>query len=208
MLCFWTAMNSKNIQAGHNPIFVNMHVCLENLIEQAKQNEFKLSVHFFAETKNDYEELDKKTWHYQKKFGFKVNPRINHEFWNVEADAFKHAFGSANMYLKYGEILNTCACIINEWQVNKNPQREWNMDSWNDNQGHKIAKEVLKEYGSKFHKMPASKRDDIVAVKVMERMRNGQLIVTPDDERRFSGFYENASRRIKLILEGRMAEKY
>jgi len=201
-------MSSKNVLAGHSPMLVKMHEYLEDIILQTEQNEFKLSVYFFSETKKDYEELDKKTWHYQKKFGFKVNPRVSHEFWNVEADAFKHAFGSANMYFKYGEILNTFACIINEWQIDKNPQREWNMDSWNDNQGHQIAKEILKEYGIKFNKMSTSKREDIVAVKVMDRMHNGQLIVTPTDERRFSGFYENASRRIKLILEGRMAEKY
>lgn len=36
------------------------------------------------------DEMVRKTWHYQKKFGFETNPRKGHEFWNVEADAFKH----------------------------------------------------------------------------------------------------------------------
>lgn len=48
------------------------------------------------------DELVQKTGRYQKKFGFETNPRQGHEFWNVEADAFKHAFGSAEMYIKYG----------------------------------------------------------------------------------------------------------
>jgi len=32
------------------------------------------------------------TWKYQKKFRFETSPRAGHEFWNNEADAFKHAF--------------------------------------------------------------------------------------------------------------------
>jgi hypothetical protein len=50
------------------------------------------------------------------------------------------------MYFKYGEIINTSACIVNEWQICKNPQREWNMDAWNDNQGYEIAKEIEEEF--------------------------------------------------------------
>ncbi len=111
------------------------------------------------------------------------------------------------MYFKYGEIRNTSACIVNEWQICKNPQREWNMDAWNDNQGYEIAKEILKEYGAEFQKMPEQKRDDIVAVKVMERMRSGKLIVRPQDKRNFNGFWENSIQRIKLWVEGRKKEQ-
>ena len=189
------------------PILDTVYNKIEKFIDNTKNQKSRFSVFFFNETKKDYIELDKKTWYYQRKFGFEVNPRKGHEFWNVEADAFKHAFGSANMYFKYGEIINTSACIVNEWQICKNPQREWNMDAWNDNQGYEIAKEILKEYGAEFQKMPEQKRDDIVAVKVMERMRSGKLVVRPQDKRNFNGFWENSIQRIKLWVEGRKKEQ-
>ena len=180
---------------------------IEKFIDDTKNTGSKFNVFFFKETKRDYIELDKKTWFYQKKFGFEVNPRKGHEFWNVEADAFKHAFGSANMYFKYGENISAGACIVNEWQINNNPQREWNMDAWNDSQGYEIAKEILKEYGAKYKRMPEEKRDDIVAVKVMERMQSGQLIIHPEDKRNFDGFWENSVQRVKLWVEGRKKEQ-
>ena len=49
------------------------------------------------------DELVQKTGYYQKKFGFETSPRQGHEFWNNEADAFKHAFIGADMYFKYGD---------------------------------------------------------------------------------------------------------
>lgn len=58
----------------------------------------------FKEMKNNQQkqedfknEMIRKTWEYQKKFGFETSPRQGHEFWNNEADAFKHVFG-------YGEL--------------------------------------------------------------------------------------------------------
>lgn len=45
------------------------------------------------ETQNNFnDEMVRKTWLYQKKYGFEINPREKHEFWNVEADAIKKLF--------------------------------------------------------------------------------------------------------------------
>ena len=64
------------------------------------------------QAKKDYnDELVRKTWEYQKQYGFETNSRQGHEFWNVEADAFKHAFMSADLYSKYGNVGSTYAGI-------------------------------------------------------------------------------------------------
>ncbi len=56
------------------------------------------------QAQTDYNnEIVNKTWHYQKKFGFETSTRQGHEFWNNEADAFKHTFLSADLYFKYGD---------------------------------------------------------------------------------------------------------
>lgn len=147
------------------------------------------------------DKLVQKTGYYQKKFGFETNPRKGHEFWNVEADAFKHTFGSAEMYIKYGAGWSTLFDIGHEYQTPHNPQGEWNMDSWNNHQGREIAREIQKEYGDNFMKLSQQQRDDIIASKVMDRMRNGQLITNPNDKRKYTGVTENFVNGIKRIQE-------
>ena len=147
------------------------------------------------------DKLVQKTGYYQKKFGFETNPRKGHEFWNVEADAFKHTFGSAEMYIKYGAGWSTLFDIGHEYQTPHNPQGEWNMDSWNNHQGREIAREIQKEYGDNFMKLSQQQRDDIIASKVMDRMRNRQLITNPNDKRKYTGVTENFVNGIKRIQE-------
>ena len=83
------------------------------------------------------DEMVRKTWIYQKKFGFETNPRKGHEFWNNEADAFKHAFGSADMYFNEGNWGSIVGGIFHENETANNPLGEWNMDSWNNAQAEK-----------------------------------------------------------------------
>lgn len=137
------------------------------------------------------EEMVRKTWEYQKKFGFETSPRQGHEFWNNEADAFKHAFGSADMALDMGQLGSIIGGIYHEKQTKNNPYGEWNMDSWNNNEGRKIAEEIKKEYGKNFAKLSDKEKDAIIAAKVMMKMRNGELIKHPSDNRKFKGFFEN-----------------
>ena len=73
--------------------------------------------------KKEYnDDIAQKTLKYQQKFGFETNPRKGHEFWNVEADAFKHAYGAADMYFKYGNLGSIWAGIDHESQTPNNPQ--------------------------------------------------------------------------------------
>ena len=147
------------------------------------------------------DEIVNKTLHYQKKFGFKTSPKKGHEFWNNEADAFKHAYSGADMYLKYGNSFSLGAGIYHEYQTPNNPPREWNMDSWNNHQGREIAREILKEYGNSFFSLPQQQQDDIKAVKVMDRMRNGYLITNPTDTRDYKGKIENYMKNHPEIIK-------
>ena len=142
-------------------------------------------------TKEYNDEIVNKTQYYQNKFGFQINKENKgHEFWNNEADAFKHTFMAADLYFKYGNQGSLWSGMYHEYQTPNNPQGEWNMDSWNNNQGREIAKEIQKEYGDKFMKLPQQQRDDIIATKVIARMRNGQLITNPNDKRVYKGKIE------------------
>ncbi len=169
---------------------------------------------FFNQTKNAYnflqnnnsrknynDDMVKKTWHYQKKYGFETSPRQGHEFWNNEADAFKHTFAGADAYFKYGSAISKIGGIYHELETPHNPQGEWNMDSWNNHQGREITREIQKEYGDDFMKLSQQQRDDIIASKVMDRMRNGQLITNPNDKRKYTGVTENFVNGIKRIQE-------
>lgn len=151
----------------------------------------------FKEMKNNQQkqenfknEMIRKTWEYQKKFGFETSPRQGHEFWNNEADAFKHVFGSAKMALDMGNWGSIIGDIHHELITPNNPKNEWNMDSWNNNEGRKIADEIKKEYGKDFAKLSDKEKDAIIATKVIMKMRNGELITHPSDKRKFEGFLE------------------
>lgn len=167
---------------------------IELAIDKQKQNEF-----------ND--EIAKKTNYYQQKFKFETNPRKGHEFWNVEADAFKHAYGAADMALNMGQIGSFLGGVYHEMQTPNNPPKEWNMDSWNNNQGRIIAKEIQKEYGKDFYKLPKQKQEDIIAVKVMIKMQNGELITHPEDSRKYNGWKEEKAQPI-LKKGTDLIEKY
>lgn len=67
---------------------------------------------------------------------------------------------------------------------------ENNMDNWNNQQGREIAKEIIYQYGP-LATIPSKKVNDIIAEKVMSRMRSGKLILNPDDKRKYSDYKNN-----------------
>ncbi len=142
------------------------------------------------------DEMVSKTWKYQKRFGFETNPKKGHEFWNVEADAFKHAFGSAIMYFRYGNLGSTLAGIYHESQTKNNPEGEWNMDSWNNEQGRKVAQEIVEEYGKDFYDKNPEKCENIMAAKIVSRMKSGELITHPKDKRKYRGPIETVYKKV------------
>lgn len=135
--------------------------------------------------------IDKKTMYYQRKYGFQINQNSKYRTWNNEGDAFKHTFGSADTALKEGSFVSWAKGIYHECQTPNNPESEKNMDNWNNNQGRLIAKEIKKEYKDKLKTMTEKEIDDIIAQKVMQRMRVGKLITSPSDKRKYTGFATN-----------------
>jgi len=145
-------------------------------------------INFARKIYND--EILRKTMEYQKKYGFELNPKQGHELWNVDGDAFKHAFMGADMALNLGQIPSLAIGIYHENETPNNPRGEWNMDSWNNSKGREIAKEIQKEYGKNFIKLSKKQQDDIIAEKIIQKMKDGQLITNPGDSRKFNGFFE------------------
>ena len=124
------------------------------------------------------------TTKYQKQYGFDIGTGA-HATWNNEADAFKHTYMQAQLALWAGKHAAKFAGDFHEWQGNKDMGQssgEENMDKWNNAQGREIAKEIILEYGAGAT-VPSRKINDIIARKVMERMRSGKLITTPNDTR-------------------------
>ena len=136
-----------------------------------------------------------KTKKYQKIYGFEIGTG-KHDTWNNEADAFKHTFMQADLALKYTLEISKYAGDTHENEGKKHgqPQGEENMDKWNNAQGREIAKEIASEINNtvllKIY-AHSGKLDDLIAKKVMERMRAGKLITNPLDKRKYTGFAAN-----------------
>ncbi len=133
------------------------------------------------------DEMFNKTMHYQKIYGFKANKENKtHATWNNEADAFKHAFMQAIGTLRYSKPAAQFMAWRHEQNGNqdyKQPKGEENMDTWNNKVGREIADEVRKIKGNFGGKLTEKQIEDIVAAKIMERMKRGDLITHPSDKR-------------------------
>lgn len=132
-------------------------------------------------------EIYAKTMKYQKKFGFEVGTRPDHKAWNNDADAFKHAFMQAVLSLRtndtFSHMLGTGHEI--EGELSNQPKGEKNMDLWNNLIGREIAKEVKQEIKGKENFFTKEQIEDMAAVKIMERMKQGDLITNPNDKRSY-----------------------
>ena len=78
-----------------------------------------------------------------------------------------------------------------EWEgdIKNQPQNEKNMDLWNNKIGREIFNEVKWELMGKRRKdYPPKRIEDIYAQKIVERMKNGDLITNPNDKRQFKDY--------------------
>ncbi len=129
------------------------------------------------------------TTKYQKKYGFDMGTG-EHATWNNEADAFKHAYMQAQLSLWTGKHISKALGDFHEFQGNKTmgqTKEEYNMDNWNNEQGREIAREIIQEYGV-LSIIPSQKLNDIIAEKVVKRMREGKLILSPNDSRKYENY--------------------
>ena len=141
-------------------------------------------------------EMFNQTIEYQKKYSFELGSRPGHETWNNEADAFKHTFMQAVGAMIFGNVIAYVGGRLHERNGNKylnQSKQEENMDLWNNYQGRQIAKELRKEYNAdSIQKLIENKRIyKIIAEKVIQKMRNGELITHPSDKRKYTGFAAN-----------------
>ena len=118
------------------------------------------------------------TKYYQKKYGFQMNPMKGHDTWNVEADGFKHTFGSAYLALKYNSFISDLAGIRHERKNPNNPKNEENMDLHNNKIGRQVALEIKSECKN-WNKLSQRELNDIIATKVWQKMNEGKVILTP-----------------------------
>lgn len=137
-------------------------------------------------------EMFNKTMHYQKQYGFEYNRNDKeHATWNNEADAFKHAFMQAVGSFRYGRGGSALGGWSHEVKGNvshKQPQGERNMDDWNNRVGRDIADEIKDMIKNTGAKLTDKQKEDIAAFKIMQRMRNGDLITHPNDKRKFEDY--------------------
>ena len=129
------------------------------------------------------DEIYAKTKKYQKKYGFEIGVG-EHDTWNNEADAFKHAFMQAVLAQRFTSLISLILGRLHEWEGDKTnqPKAEKNMDLWNNKVGREIFNEVKWELMGKRKKdFPPEKIEQLYAQKIFERLQNGDLIANPND---------------------------
>lgn len=100
---------------------------------------------------------------------------------NDAADAFRHAFASAKMTLRYGENAANVMGALHEYHGNfgSQPEKECGMDMWNNKVGREVAS-----------RLPTGATDEQIGKAVMDSMTRGDLIVSLSDTRTGQGLRE------------------
>lgn len=140
----------------------------------------------YNKNKNEFtKEMINDTLKYQKQYNFNIGK--NNEAWNNEADAFRHTYMQGILAKRYGMLLTKTVSDGHEWvgKLHHQDPRESNMDLWNNQQGIQIYNEILREYPN-FKSLPKNQQKDIIAQKVIQRMRAGKLITDINDTRRYN----------------------
>ena len=115
----------------------------------------------------------------------------------------------ADLALKYTIGLSKLAGDYHEFQgeLNHQPEGEKNMDLWNNKIGREIAKEIKKKYNpvGVIQLINSGQMDDIIAEKIMQRMRKGELITNPTDKRKYrtptQKFDDEIRTKIRILQE-------
>ncbi|MBD5401288.1 hypothetical protein HDR58_00595 [bacterium] len=145
-------------------------------------------------------EMINDTLKYQKQYGFKIGE--NNVAHNNESDAFRHTYMQGILSQRYTSPIAKIVSNLHEIQGKFRGQdpREANMDLWNNQQGQQIYNEICKQYPN-FKSLSGSQQKDIIAQKVVQRMRAGELITGLDDKRQYKGGVENIVNGIKKFQE-------
>ena len=131
-------------------------------------------------------EMVNDTLKYQKIYGFQIGN--NNLAVDNESDAFRHAYMQA--YLSLNDGGNREAKFLGDRhehssrQANGQYSPSSNMDLWNNQQGRDIANEIRREYPN-YNKLSEQQRKNIIAQKVVQKMKSGELITNLEDRRKF-----------------------
>ena len=139
----------------------------------------------YNKDKNNFtQEMLSDTIKYHKRYGFDIGQ--NNIAWNNEADAFRHAYMQSIMANRYGTLPTKTVSYGHEFvgKIKGQDPREYNMDMWNNQQGQQIYNEIRREYPN-FNKLSEQQQKDIIAEKVVQRMKKGKLITGLNDLRKF-----------------------
>jgi len=139
----------------------------------------------YNKDKNEFtKEMINDTLKYQKKYGFDIGQ--NNVAWNNEADAFRHTYMQSIIANRYGFLPAKIVSSGHEFvgKIKGQDSLEYNMDMWNNQQGQQIYNEIHREYPN-FNKLSQQQQKDIIAGKVIQRMKEGKLITGLEDPRKF-----------------------
>lgn len=141
-------------------------------------------------------EIYTKVKKYQKIYGFEIGQGEN-DTWNNGADAFKHTFMQADIALKATAGISKALGDRHEEDGRKKMGQsagEENMDKWNNAEGRRIAQKIAKQINNpalvKIYAY-SGKLDDLIAEEVMKKMKKGELITNPFNDKRL---YEKKSK--------------
>ena len=128
---------------------------------------------------NNY--IVRQTNKYQKKYGFEIGTG-EHASWNNEADAFKHTYLSAWLVIRHNNLFSGSLGFGHELETFRAPNYESNMDNWNNAIGREIGREIKAKINDKNYSQ--KEIEDMIAEKVMQKMKKGELITNPFTDKR------------------------
>ena len=128
--------------------------------------------------------IHNETVKYQKQYGFQMGTG-EHATWNNEADAFKHAYMQAILSIDHGKVFSASAGYQHEIFGKETVRGERNMDLWNNAIGREIAEDIKKVWGKDLDNLPQEYVEDMIAQRVVIKMKQGELITNPSDKRSF-----------------------
>lgn len=101
--------------------------------------------------------------------------------WNDTTDGFRHAWGSAYLAMKYGDLLSQAATSGHELLETYQPKEEKAMDEWNNAIGREIAKNIKSEYKDIDKNINWSSIEDLIAQKALEKISQNEIATSTSD---------------------------
>ncbi len=132
-------------------------------------------------------EMYAKTKKYQKQYGFEIGTG-SYDTYNNEADAFKHAFMQAVAQFNWGGVISRIGGYYHELDgyLKNQPIAEANMDLWNNEIGREIGSQIKSTVALKRRsEYPQERIENMIAEEIIKKMKNGELITSPKDNRSY-----------------------